>query len=237
MAQRTAYPAPLSVRHSTNAPTWRGPQHIFSQVQLLIWDRRLYDPEKGEYTVDRFLADTESRIGPIDAVLIWHVYPNLGVDDRNQFDLLRDLPGGIAGLRGMVEQFHQHHVKVFFPFLAWDAGTREEGAAPETTMAQMLKEIGADGINFDTLESVPPQFRQASDVIGHPLALEPQFQPRDESLAWTNLSWNDWVTWEGKAYPFIPMVSRNKWLESRHIGEHHRPLYARQDRQPAACVF
>jgi len=191
-------------------------QHIFSQVQLLIWDRRLYDPEKGEYTVDRFLADTESRIGPIDAVLIWHVYPNLGADDRNQFDLLRDLPGGIAGLRGMVEQFHQHRVKVFFPFLAWDVGTREEGAAPETTMAQMLKEIGADGINFDTLESVPPQFRQASDAIGHPLALEPQFQPRDESLAWTNLSWNDWVTWEGKAYPFVPMVSRNKWLESRH---------------------
>jgi len=191
-------------------------QHIFSQVQLLIWDRRLYDPEKGEYTVDRFLADTESRIGPIDAVLIWHVYPNLGADDRNQFDLLRDLPGGIAGVRGMVEQFHQHRVKVFFPFLAWDVGTREEGAAPETTMAQMLKEIGADGINFDTLESVPPQFRQASDAIGHPLALEPQFQPRDESLAWTNLSWNDWVTWEGKAYPFVPMVSRNKWLESRH---------------------
>jgi gamma-glutamyl hercynylcysteine S-oxide synthase len=191
-------------------------QHIFSQVQLLIWDRRLYDPEKGEYTVDRFLADTDGRLGPIDAVLIWHVYPNLGADDRNQFDLLRDLPGGIAGLRGMVEQFHQHHVKVFFPFLAWDAGTRDEGAAPETTVAQLLKELGADGINFDTLESVPPQFRQASDVIGHPLALEPQFQPRDESLAWTNLSWNDWVTWEGKAYPFVPMVSRTKRLEARH---------------------
>jgi len=191
-------------------------QHIFSQVQLLIWDRRFYDPEKGEYTVDRFLADTESRIGPIDAVLIWHVYPNLGTDDRNQFDLLRDLPGGIAGLRGMVEQFHQHQVKVFFPFLAWDAGTRPEGPSREIALAQLLKEIGADGVNFDTLETVPPQFRRASDAAGHPLALEPQFQPRDESLAWTNLSWNDWVTWEGKPYPFIPMVSRNKWLESRH---------------------
>jgi formylglycine-generating enzyme required for sulfatase activity len=191
-------------------------QRIFSQVQLLIWDRRLYDPEKGEYTVERFLADTENRIGPIDAVLIWHLYPNLGADDRNQFDLLRDLPGGIAGVRGMVEQFHQHHVKVFFPFLAWDAGTRPEGIAPEIAIPQLLKDIGADGVNFDTLETVPPQFRRASDAVGHPLALEPQFQPRDESLAWTNLSWNDWVTWEGKPYPFVPMVSRTKWLESRH---------------------
>ena len=58
-------------------------QQVFSQVQLLIWDRSFYDPDTGEYTVDRFLTETESRIGPIDAVLIWHVYPNLGVDDRN----------------------------------------------------------------------------------------------------------------------------------------------------------
>ena len=192
-------------------------QHIFSQVQLLIWDRTFYDPEKREYTVDRFLSETEDRIGPIDAVLIWHVYPNLGVDDRNQFDLLRDLPGGIPGLRQMVDQFHRRGVRVFFPILAWDSGTRDEGASPWTTMSQLLKDIGADGINFDTLESVPPQFRQASDAIGHPLALEPQFQPRDESLAWTNLSWNDWVTWEGKPYPFIPMVNKDKWLEPRHM--------------------
>jgi iron(II)-dependent oxidoreductase len=191
-------------------------QRIFSQVQLLIWDRSFFDPEKNEYTVDRFLSETESRIGTIDAVLIWHVYPNLGVDDRNQFDLLRDLPGGIAGLRKMIRQFHSRGVRVFFPILAWDGGTREEGSAPWTAMAQLLADIGADGINFDTLESVPAQFHQASDAIGHPLALEPQFQPRDESLAWTSISWNDWVTWEGKPYPFIPMVSKNKWLEPRH---------------------
>jgi Uncharacterized conserved protein len=191
-------------------------QRIFSQVQLLIWDRTLYDPEKGEYTVDHFLSETENRIGPIDAVLIWHVYPNLGVDDRNQFDMLRDLPGGIAGVRGMVDQFHRRNVKVFFPLLVWDTGTRNEGAALPTVMAQLLKDVGADGINFDTLESVPPGFREASDAIGHPLALEPQFQPRDSSLAWTNLSWNDWVTWEGKPYPFVPMVSKNKWMETRH---------------------
>ncbi len=191
-------------------------QRIFSQVQLLIWDRSLYDPDTSEYTVDRFLSETESRIGPIDAVLIWHVYPNLGVDDRNQFDMLRDLPGGIPGVRGMVEQFHRRGVKVFFPLLVWDTGTRAEGAPFATVMAQLLKDVGADGINFDTLESVPPGFREASDAVGHPLALEPQFQPRDASLAWTNLSWNDWVTWEGKPYPFIPMVNKNKWMEPRH---------------------
>jgi iron(II)-dependent oxidoreductase len=198
-------------------PELQWTQRVFSQVQLLIWDRSFYDPEKGDYTVDRFLSETENRVGPIDAVLIWHVYPNLGVDDRNQFDMLRDLPGGIPGLRRVVQQFHDRGVKVFFPILAWDTGTRGEGAPAYTTMAQLMKDIGADGINFDTLESVPAQFRQASDAIGDPLALEPQFQPRDESLAWTNISWNDWVTWEGKQYPFVPMVSKTKWMEPRHI--------------------
>lgn len=192
-------------------------QHVFSQVQLLIWDRSFYDPEKGEYTVDRFLSETEGRLGPIDAVLIWHLYPNLGIDDRNQFDLLRDLPGGIPGIKRMVEQFHQRGVKVFFPFLQWDAGTRSEGTPASTAMTKLMKEIGADGINFDTLETVPPQFREASDAIGHPLALEPQFQPRDESLQWSNISWNDWVTWEGQSYPFIPMVNKDKWMEPSHM--------------------
>jgi len=191
-------------------------QHVYSQVQLLIWDRSFYDPEKADYTVDRFLAETASRIGPIDAVLIWHLYPNIGIDDRNQFDLLRDLPGGVPALRKMVRQFHEHGVKVFFPTLAWDSGTREEGIFSWIALSQLLKEIGADGINFDTLESVPQQFRQASDAAGRALALEPQFDPRDESVAWSNLAWNDWVAWDGKPYPFVPMVSRSKWLEPRH---------------------
>jgi formylglycine-generating enzyme required for sulfatase activity len=83
-------------------------------------------------------------------------------------------------------------------------------------LSRLLQDLGADGINFDTLDSVPADFRRASDQTGHPLVLEPQFDPGDASLAWANLAWNDWVAWEGKPYPFVPMVSRSKWLEPRH---------------------
>jgi gamma-glutamyl hercynylcysteine S-oxide synthase len=192
-------------------------QRVVSQYQMLIWERTFYDPEKRVYTVDRFLDGIGERIGPIDAVLIWHVYPNIGVDDRNQFDLLRDLPGGIPALREMVNQFHARGVKVFFPTLAWDSGTRDEGTLVPAALAGLLKEIGADGINFDTLESVPAAFQAASEAAGHPLAFEPQFDIRDESLAWTNLGWDDWVTWEDTPYPFVPMVNQAKWLEPRHM--------------------
>jgi len=192
-------------------------QRTFSQVQLLVWDRSIYDPETREYTPEKFLAETESRLGPIDAVLLWHVYPNIGVDDRNQFDLLRDLPGGIPALKKLVADFHRHNVKVLFPILAWDSGTREERASPSVALTQLLKEIGADGINFDTLESVPADFRAASLAAAHRLAFEPQFEIRDESVAWSTLGWNDWVTWEDVPYPFTPMVSKTRWLEPRHM--------------------
>jgi len=191
-------------------------QRVYSQVQLLIWDRTFFDPEKNQYTVDRFLADVEGRFGPIDAVLIWPLYPNLGVDDRNQFDLIRDMPGGVAGVRDMVNEFHSRGVKVFFPTLAWDNGTRDEDAPTTTALAELMAQAGADGVNFDTLESVPAGFHAAAEAAQHPLALEPQFSIRDASLAWSTISWNDWVTWEDTPYPFVPMVNQAKWLEHRH---------------------
>jgi formylglycine-generating enzyme required for sulfatase activity len=192
-------------------------RNVFSQVQLLVWDRSIYDPEKREYTVDKFLDETEKRIGPVDVVLLWHVYPNIGVDDRNQFDLLRDLPGGIPGLQKLIADFHRRHVKVFFPILAWDSGTRPESATADAALTSLLKQIGADGINFDTLESVPASFRDAAAAAKFPLVFEPQFEIRDESIAWSTLGWNDWVTWEDVPYPVIPMVSRSRWLEPRHM--------------------
>jgi gamma-glutamyl hercynylcysteine S-oxide synthase len=192
-------------------------QRVFSQVQLLVWDRSIYDPVTRQYTVDRFLSEIQRRIGPIDAVLLWHVYPNIGVDDRNQFDLLRDLPGGLPALKLLVDDFHRHNVKVFFPILAWDTGTREESTPPWIVLTRLLHEIGADGVNFDTLESVPADFRTASATSGPPLALEPQFEIRDDSLAWSTLGWNDWVTWEDVLYPFIPMVNKSRWFEPRHM--------------------
>jgi len=191
-------------------------QRVYSQVQMLIWDRTFFDPEKNRYTVDRFLADIDARLGPIDAVLIWPLYPNIGVDDRNQFDLIRDMPGGIPGLRRMVDDFHARGVRVFFPTLAWDTGTRDEGAPTATALAELVAQIGADGVNFDTLEDVPAAFHAAAEATHHPFALEPQFSIRDESLAWSTISWNDWVTWEDTPYPFVPMVDQAKWLERRH---------------------
>ena len=194
-------------------------RHTFTQDQLLVWDRSLYDPGTRQYTVDHALAGIESRFGPLDSILIWPGYPNLGLDERNQFDLMRDLPGGVDGLRQMVADFHQRGVKVFFPVLAWDGGTHDAGVSRAAEAVQLLHEIGADGINFDTLSVVPDDARDLARAVKPQLALEPQFDPQNASLAASAISWDDWVLWDDLPAPFIPQVSRVKWLEPRHMIE------------------
>ncbi len=186
-------------------------QRSFIQPQMMIEDRYFYDPAAGKYTVDRYLDDLEKRYGGIDSVLIWHTYTNIGIDNRNQYDLLHDMPGGVAGLRQMVEDFHRRGVRVLFPVMLWDQGTRDVGVPNWEATAQAMAEIGADGVNGDTLGGVPRAFRTASDRIRRPLALEPEGGPWDEALAWNNLTWGYWK------YPFVPMISKYKWLEPRHM--------------------
>ena len=61
---------------------------------MMVHDRYFYDPATLSYTVDKYLKDVSTRYGGIDSVLLWHTYSNIGIDDRNQFDMFRDLPGG-----------------------------------------------------------------------------------------------------------------------------------------------
>ncbi len=186
-------------------------QSSFIQPQMMIHDRYFYDPTAGRYTVDRYLDDLERRYGGIDSVLVWQSYPNMGIDNRNQYDLLRDMPGGIAGVRQMIADFHRRGVRVLFPVMVWDQGTRDEGVPNWTATARLLAEVSADGVNGDTLDAVPRPFRTESDETGHPLALEPENLTNDLGLAWNNLSWAYWD------YSFVPTVSKYKWLESRHM--------------------
>src|SRR5215472_6213384 len=168
-------------------------QSSFVQPQMMIEDRYFYDPVAGKYTVDRYLDDLDKRYGGIDSVLVWHTYPNIGLDDRNQNDLLRDMPGGIAGVRQMIADFHRRGVKVLFPIMLWDQGTHDLAVANWDATARLFAEIGADGLNGDTMRGVPLAFRNASDKAGHPLVLEPESGlDSDEMLIWNNMTWGYW---------------------------------------------
>ena len=193
-------------------PELKWAQSSFMQPQAMVEDRYFYDPVQRRYTVNRYLDDVDKRFGGIDSILLWPVYPNIGIDNRNQFDLLRDMPGGLPALKQMVQDFHRRGVRVLFPTMPWDVGTRIEPLSKPETIAQLLAEIGADGVNGDTFGGVPRTYRVASDKTGHPLVFEPEGYPDgDEMLNWDNMSWGYWK------YPFVPMISRGKWLDTRHM--------------------
>jgi iron(II)-dependent oxidoreductase len=192
-------------------PALKWTQSSFIQPQMMIEDRYFYDPVAHKYTVDRYLDDVEKRYGGIDAVLIWPTYPNMGIDNRNQHDMIRSMPGGVSGVRQMIADFHRRNVRVLFPMMMWDQGTRDSGTPWTEAIASLMTEIGADGINGDTQDGVPLAYSLAADKTGHPLAFEPEGGPSDEALAWNVLTWGQYQ------YPFVPMIDKYKWLESRHM--------------------
>ena len=191
-------------------PAFKWAQSAFMQPQMMVHDRYFYDPVAGKYTVDRYLDDLEKRYGGIDAVLIWPTYPNMGIDNRNQHDMIRSMPGGLAGVRQMVADFHRRGVHVLFPMMMWDQGTRDPGMSWPQAFSETMKEIGADGVNGDTQDGVPLAFSQAADKSDHPLVFEPEGSPSDEALAWNVLTWGQYK------FDFVPMVDRFRWLEPLH---------------------
>src|SRR5262245_49562965 len=194
-------------------PELKWAQRAYVQPQTMVEDRYFYDPVAGKYTVERYLDDVTKRYGGIDAVLLWPVYPNIGIDDRNQHDMHRDLPGGVKGVRAMIDDFHRHGVKVLFPTMPWDTGTRPAGKPLAEATLDVIKEFGADGINGDTMPGIDHDFLVASNKVDHPAVLQPEVGFRElDMIKWNTMSWGYWQYLEK-----VPVVSKYKWLEPRHM--------------------
>jgi iron(II)-dependent oxidoreductase len=195
-------------------PDLRWSQANFVHALTMVEDLFFFDPDTGRYTVDRYLDDLETRFGGVDSVLLWYIYPNIGVDDRGQFDLVHDLPGGFDGLRQVVSDFHRRGVKVFLPTMPWDHGTREGDAPDWERMADIVAAVGADGINGDTYSGVPRAFHDACKARGKAVVLQPEStaQAGDHILSWNLQSWTKRVPNDS-----IPTVVKLKWIEPRHI--------------------
>jgi gamma-glutamyl hercynylcysteine S-oxide synthase len=125
--------------------------------------------------------------------------------------MVASMPGGLAGVKQMVADFHRRGVRVLFPMMMWDQGTRDPSAPWPDALAKRMAEIDADGINGDTQDGVPLAFFQASEKIDHPIVFQPEDPPHDEGIAWNLMTWGQYE------FQFVPKVDRQKWLEPRHM--------------------
>jgi gamma-glutamyl hercynylcysteine S-oxide synthase len=127
------------------------------------WDHDYYDAIKGEYRVDQFLASHDSLLGGFEAYMIWPTWPRLGLDQRNQWDMYRDLPGGIGELRRQARTLHARGTKYFIAYNPWDESTRKED--PRGGMEGMLRDLDADGVVLDTWGQSSKEFQAAADRV------------------------------------------------------------------------
>lgn len=138
----------------------------FVQHFTFLYGREILDLEKGEFNLDRFLADGERDFGGFDGFLIWAVYPRIGVDERTQWEFYDDLPGGREGLKQMSRKAREKGVRFFVPYKPWDRSAERHGLPRqphEEQLAQLIEDTEADGVFLDTMDLITPEFRQAID--------------------------------------------------------------------------
>lgn len=140
-------------------------QWIRSAYLLLLrfaWDRDYYDAIEGKCRYYDDLRAHDALLGGFDAFIIWPTWPRLGLDERNQFDLYRDLPGGIPELKRQADSAHALGRKYFISYNPWDEGTRKEDHLKG--MTELIKEIGADGVVLDTRGESSRELQAAADA-------------------------------------------------------------------------
>lgn len=138
-------------------------KQCYLTVLQMAWDREFFDRTTGRYTYPDVLRKATSMFGNIDIYGIWPTWPRLGLDQRNQWDLYRDLPGGTAQLKNFVRLSHQNGTKFFLAYNPWDRSTRKEDHF--RGMAQLIKEIEADGVILDTMGSSSFKIQAAADSV------------------------------------------------------------------------
>lgn len=127
------------------------------------WDKEYYDPNSMTYKLDEFLEKGMRLMGGYDVFGIWPTWPRLGVDQRNQWDLYRDLPGGLKKMRELADYSRRKGTRFFIEFNPWDQSTREENSLKG--MADLIKETWADGVVLDTRGSSSKELQRAADSI------------------------------------------------------------------------
>ncbi|GIF73930.1 SUMF1/EgtB/PvdO family nonheme iron enzyme [Asanoa siamensis] len=185
----------------------------FSICLAWLWDETLYDHDRGVFTVDAFLDAAGRDFGGFDGVVLWHAYPVIGLDDRNQFDWYRDVPE----LPDVVRAFQDRGVRVFVDYNPWDTGTRRAPGTDAEQVAALVSDLGVDGVFLDTLKEGAGELRAALDAVRPGLVLEGESRVPLARIEDHAMSWAQWF-----ADSDVPGVLRAKWFERRHMLHHTR---------------
>ncbi len=132
-------------------------------VLQFAWNHEFYDQQNGGYKIEEFLEKGKKLCGGFDIYGLWPTWPALGTDHRNQWDLYKDLPGGLSKLKEISTKAKEQDTRFFISYNPWDQSTRKEN--PYKGMAKLIQAINADGVVLDCSGSSSYELQRAADSI------------------------------------------------------------------------
>jgi hypothetical protein len=173
-----------------DAPGFAWARRCFAVGLVWLWDELLYDHEARRFTPGRFCAEADREFGGLDGIVLWHAYPVIGIDDRNQFDFYRD----VSGLGDLVGDLRDRGLRVFLDYNPWDVGTRREPVDDAHAVAELVRELDSDGVFLDTMKEAGPELRAAVDGARAGVAFEGESTLPLDRIRDHHLSWAQWFS-------------------------------------------
>lgn len=133
-------------------------RNSYTMHLMMAWEKNYYS--NSMYHFKEFLEDKKKLYGGDDIFTLWPTWPVLGLDQRSQWNLMEDLPGGISKQKELAMLSHILGTKYFISYNPWD--DKDENASLKT-MGEFIKRIDADGLVLDTRAEGSDALQQAAD--------------------------------------------------------------------------
>ena len=180
---------------------------IYNLALIWLWDELLFDFDKQKFTPERLIEDSK-KFGGFDAIILWHAYPVIGIDSRNQFDFYNDVPG----LAELIKELQTAGIKIYLNYNPWDKWTERPESPDEIELANLVERFNFDGVFLDTLKSAEPTFMAPIMNVNPNLVIAGESTVQQGRICDHTMSWAQWF-----ADSEIPGVLRAKYFEPRHM--------------------
>ena len=189
-----------------NLPERHWYNKTFLHCFAYAYSRESFDYGTLSFNVEGLLKAGE-EFGGYDAVMLWHQYPRLGIDQRSQWDFFDEYP--VLEIKKIADKLHENGVKLMLPYKPWDIKPGDDG---NQKVAELVKESGLDCIFFDTMSNIPTGMREAVDEVKTDVVFCTEGKPGDRrAIQDTTGSWEQYFE-----YPAMPRCGLLRYLLPKH---------------------
>lgn len=204
-------------------------RHSYVMHLMYAWDKFYYDIADNRYHLKEFLERGKNLYGGDDVISLWPTWPTLGLDQRNQFDLFEDLPGGTKAMQQQAALSRSMGTRFFICYNPWDENTNNRNHFEG--LSHLIRATSADGVVLDTKAEAGRDFQEAADKVrpGVVMYSEGMAVPKDMHSIVSGRVHN--------ALYYPPLLNLNKFIKPEFAIYRVAELYKEKIRREFATSF